>query len=219
MRSHRITRVQRARARGRAAAITALGAALLATAAGACKELTSLEQDAPSRVLAGDLFVPANAQLLVNSAISDFECALTNYIVTGGLVTDELIDTQLSQVGWDYDRRSIVPSLTQYAIATCGNTQVPAFYTPISIARASADQILTALEGWTDAEVQNRQALIATAAAYAGYSLILLGEGMCTAAIAGGPELTRAQLFQEATRRCRRSTPRSRSPAPRPTRS
>src|SRR5688572_20476057 len=68
----------------------------------ACAELTSLEQDAPSRVLANDLIAPENAQLLVTSAISDYECALASYIVTTGLVGDELIDAQLAQVGWDY---------------------------------------------------------------------------------------------------------------------
>lgn len=169
--------------------------------AGACSELTNLEQEAPSRVRASDLLVPANAQLLVTSAIGDFECALANYIVAGGLVGDELIDAQLSQVGWDYDRRTIVPSLTTYATAQCGGRQVPGVYTPISIARFQADAILTALQGWTDAEVANRNDLIAHAAAYAGYGLILLGEAMCTAAIDGGPELSRAQVFAEAEAR------------------
>jgi starch-binding outer membrane protein, SusD/RagB family len=171
----------------------------LLVAAGACKDLTNLEQEAPSRVRANDLLVPSNAQLLVTSAISDFECALANYIVAGGLVGDELIDAQLAQVGWDYDRRTIVPSLTTYATLQCGiSRQVPGLYTPISIARYQADVILNALQGWTDAEVTNRTDLIAQAAAHAGYALILLGEGMCSAAIDGGPELTRAQLFVEA---------------------
>jgi hypothetical protein len=44
----------------------------------------------------------------------------------------------------------------------------------------------------------NRQVLIARAASYAGYSLLLLGEGMCTTAINIGPELTSAQVFAEA---------------------
>lgn len=174
--------------------------ALLA-ASGACGELTSLEQEAPSRVRANDLLVPSNAQLLVTSAISDYECALANYIIAGGLVGDELIDAQLSQQGWDYDRRTIVPALTAYATVQCGGRQVPGIYTPINIARYQGDVILNALEGWTDAEVTNRTDLIAQAAAHAGYSLILLGEGMCTATIDGGPELSRAQVFVEAEAR------------------
>ena len=168
---------------------------------GACEDLTSLTQQAPSRVLADQLYTPANAQLLVNSAIGDFECALSNYIVAQGLVGDELGDAQLSQVGWDYDRRTVVPSLTTYAGQACGFTQVPSMYTPISVARFDADKILTALQGWTDAQVPSRQSLIAQSAVFAGYSLVLLSEGMCTASIDVGPELTRAQLAAEAEKR------------------
>ena len=171
------------------------------TTLAACNELTSLDQEAPSRVVANDLYVPANAQLLVTSTISDYECALAQYIVSAGLVGDELIDAQLSQQGWDYDRRTIVPSLAAYATVQCGATQVPGYYTPISIARSTADKILTALEGWTDEEVTGRQSLIAQAAAHAGYSLVLLGESACSAAIDGGPELTPTQVLTEAEAR------------------
>jgi hypothetical protein len=171
----------------------------------ACGELISLDQDAPSRVLETALRTPENAQLLVTSAISDFECALAQYIVAQGLVGDELIDAQLSQVGWDYDRRTLVPALTTYASAQCTATQVPGVYTPLSIARSTADGILTSLEGWTDEQVANRTDLIAQAAAYAGYSLVLLGEGMCSAALDAGPELTPAQLLTAAEERFTRA--------------
>ncbi len=168
---------------------------------GACNDLTSTSQQAPSRVIADQLYTPANAQLLLNSAIGDFECALANYIVAAGLVSDELGDAQLAQVGWDYDRRTIVPALTTYAGQACGAVQVPSMYTPLSVARFDADKLLTALNGWTDAQVTGRQGLIAQAAAYAGYSLLLLGEGMCTAAIDLGPEMSRTQLNAEAEKR------------------
>src|SRR5829696_309187 len=185
------------RARGwRYAYVTLFGAALVA-----CGEITTLEQEAPSRVVADDLYIPGNAQLLVTSAISDYECALAQYIVAAGLVGDELIDAQLSQVGWDYDRRTITAALPIYATNGCTSTQVPGYYTPISIARATADKILTSLEGWTDEEVTGRQSLIATAAAHAGFSLVLLGESACSAALDAGPELTPTQLLTEAEAR------------------
>jgi hypothetical protein len=174
---------------------------LFAAAAVACGDVVSLEQEAPSRVVADDLYVPGNAQLLVTSAVSDYECALGQYIIATGLVGDELIDAQLSQVGWDYDRRTITAALPIYATNSCTSTQVPGYYTPISIARATADKILTALEGWTDQEVTGRQGLIATAAAHAGYSLVLLGESACSAALDAGPELTPTQLLTEAEAR------------------
>ena len=96
---------------------------------------------------------------------------------------DELIDAQLSQVGWDYDRRTIFSASTPYSITDCGATQVPGLYTPLAVARFDADKILKLLQGWTDAQVTNRQSLMATAAVYAGYSLELLGEAMCSGAI------------------------------------
>jgi hypothetical protein len=57
------------------------------------------------------------------------------------------------------------------------------------------------LETWSDADVANRQKLLGQSYTYAGYSLVLLGEGMCTAAINVGPEMTPAQLFTEAKTR------------------
>jgi hypothetical protein len=47
----------------------------------------------------------------------------------------------------------------------------------------------------------NRQQLIGQAAAYAGYSLVLIGEGFCSAAINVGAELTSPQVFAEAKAR------------------
>jgi hypothetical protein len=180
--------------------LTVVGAALVAGAA--CYDAGKiLDQDAPSRVAATDLDDPTYAQLLVTSAVGDFECAFTQYIVATGLVGDELIDAQLSQAGWDYDRRTIFPASGPYSLFACGQTQVPALYTPLAVARFDADKILKDLQGWTDAQVPNRQTLIATAAVYAGYSLELLGESMCSAAIDLGPEMTRAQIFAAAEAR------------------
>jgi hypothetical protein len=181
--------------------LTVLGLA----ASTACDELTSLEQEAPARVIANDLVTPANAQLLVTGAISDYECALAQYIVATALVGDEFIDAQLSQVGWDYDRRSLIPALPIYASNTCNSVQVPGLYTPLQVARYQADVILTALEGWTDQEVANRNDLIAQSAAHAGYAVTLLAESMCSAAIDGGPEMTRAELFAAAEDRFTRA--------------
>ena len=171
--------------------------ALLCLATAACSDITSLEQDAPSRVLGNTLRDPAAAPLLVNSVITDYECALATYTVAGAMVGDEFLDAQLSQVVWDFDRRTLFPEM-QAATAGCGGVQAPGVYVPLSTARFLADNTLELLQGWTDEQVANRGSLIATVAAYGGYSLVLLGEGMCSAALDGGPELTREDLFNEA---------------------
>jgi hypothetical protein len=169
-----------------------LSTATLCTAL-ACSNL--LDVKAPDAINSSSLEVPASAQLLVFSSIGDFDCAYTSYVVASGLMSNELIETTLTAARWSYDRRDIDPNETLYSTSSCEGLGT---YTPISTARFTADHALGLLEGWTDDQVANRQFLIAQSAAYAGYSRILLGEGFCSAAIAGGPALTSQQIFQLA---------------------
>ena len=166
----------------------------------ACTDITSLDQENPGQLGADDLYLPANAQLLVNGAIADFECAFSRYVVGVGVFTDELSNAIASSSNIDYDRRTL-PSTATYGTGTCGNNQQAPIYTTLSIARASADTAVAKLTGWTDAQVANRTKLIGQASAYAGYSLVLMGEAMCSGAINLGPELTPAQLFAQAKAR------------------
>jgi hypothetical protein len=91
-----------------------------------------------------------------------------------------------------------------YGTATCGNNQQPPIYTTLSVARGSADTVISRLKIWSQAELPanvNRERLLGQAYVYAGFSILLLGEGMCSAAINVGPEITPAQLFAEAKSR------------------
>ena len=176
-----------------------VGLGLLGSAA--CTEITSLKQENPGQLSGSTLYVPTNAQLLVNGAIGDFHCALTRYAVGSGALMDELANAISNSANFDYDRRTL-PTNAAYGTSTCDNgLQAPGVYTPLSTARASADTIAARLEGWTDAQVVNRTKLIGQAYAYAGYSLVLLGESMCSAAINLSAEMTPAQLFAEAKTR------------------
>jgi hypothetical protein len=170
-------------------------ATLLGTAA--CTDITSLQQSNPGQLSSGIVFTPANAQLIVNSSQGDFECAYNQYIVASGLFVDELATAISNSANFDYDRRTIT-SGSPYGTASCTATQQPGAYTPLAAARASNDTAVAHLEGWTDAQVPNRSKLIGIASAYAGFSLVLLGEGSCTVAINLGPEQTPAQIFAEA---------------------
>src|SRR3954462_11155373 len=184
--------------------ITAVAA--LSVVASACSEITSLKQENPGLLSVETLYVPANATLLVNGAISDFECAYSRYVVGSGLFADEFT-VGISQTGnFDYDARRLTTNAT-YGTNNCGSptpssAQQPGIYTPLSTARATADTAAVKLEGWTDAEVgPTRQKLIGQAYSYAGLSLVLLGEGMCSAAINLGPEIQSPALFTEAVAR------------------
>ena len=176
------------------ATVAILGIAL---AGAACRDITSLQQSNPGQLSTGTVFVPANAQLIVNSAQGDFECAYNQYIVASGLFMDELANAISNGGNFDLDRRTITPS-SPYGTSTCTSQQSAAAYTPLAAALASNDVAVAFLQGLTDAQVPNRTKLIGVASAYAGYSLILLGEGSCTAAIKLGPELTQVQVFAQA---------------------
>ncbi len=63
----------------------------------------ALQVQTPSNIPAGSLEVPANAGLLVNSAIGDFECAAGAYAAMSGLITDELKDATQTADRYPYE--------------------------------------------------------------------------------------------------------------------
>ena len=119
-----------------------------------------------------------DAQLLVQSMIGDFDCALGSYVVATGLMSGEFQETTLTASRWSYDRRDIDPNESAYSTNDCTTIGT---YTPLQTARFTADHALKLLEGWSDNDVPHRTNLIAHAAAYGGYNRVLLGEAFCTA--------------------------------------
>lgn len=176
--------------------------ALLVASSAACNTDDLLKVDAPSQMPAEGLEQPGSAALLVNGAVADFECAYGAFVVVQGIISDELVDAQLGAAAWPYDRRDadLQPG-GAYGTNSCSSSQTPGVYTPLSTARWAADNVLTRLQAWTDEQVPDRESLIATSALYAGFSYTLLGMGMCSAAIDGGPEVTSDELLAMAETR------------------
>lgn len=170
----------------------------LVLGAAACGVDELLDVDAPDRIPAEGLIVPENAELLVNGAVGDFECAYGAYVALSGVMAGELTDATQTAARWPYDRRNVQPNDALYSTSECTGLGV---YTPLSRARWSTDNILENLQQWSDAEVEDRQQMIARAALFSGYSYLLLGEGFCSAAVDEGPELTSAQMFETAVER------------------
>lgn len=191
-----VVRIARRGSRRMFSASAAIGIVLAAVLVTACHDITNLEQSNPGQ-LGPDVFSPENADLIVNSARGDFECAYNEYIVASGTFMDELANAISQTNNFDLDRRTVTPN-SPVGTGDCDSQQFASVYTPLSIARASNDVAVTHLEGWTDAQVKDRDKLIGVASAYAGYSLVLLGEGMCSAALDLGPEQSPAQLFADA---------------------
>src|SRR5688500_9989243 len=184
----------------RALSVTAVVVATI-TIAG-CNTDDLLEVDTPANVPVDLLDDPNNATLMVNSAVADFECALGGMIAVEGIISDELADAQLGAAAWPYDRRDANTQTNgAYGTNACTGNQTPGIYNPLSTARYSGDHALANLNTWTDAQVPNRQALIARAALYAGFSYALLGMSMCSAAFDLGPEVQQADIFPLAEER------------------
>lgn len=193
-------------ARVRALTTRLVGAALAAGFLAACDINKALSVESPSRIPADSLETPANASLLVNGAVSDFECAFGAYVVVGGLIGEELEDYTQTAARWPYDRRDVQSNQTLYSTSACDGLGV---YTPLQTARVSANHIKRLLQSWTDAQVPagtNRPLLTATSAAYEAWSILLLGEGFCSTVFstidAGkftyGGEVTRADALKAA---------------------
>ena len=168
--------------KARLTTVSALGALLGGPVA--CD--SALEVEPASRIPAALIETPANAALLSAGAIGDFECAFNAYTMQGGIVGEEFIYTGQTLSRQPYDRRAMTKDDPDYAINSCTGAGV---YTPLQTARQSNENLLALLKTWSDEQVAagpgspNRTRLIATAAAYAGYSLVLLSEGFCTMAI------------------------------------
>src|SRR5687767_12737310 len=176
-----------------------IGAAM---ALAACSTDDLLEVETPANVPVGMIDDPANAGLMVNSAVADFECALGAMIAVQGIISDELADAQLGAAAWPYDRRDANTQTNgAYGTNSCISNQTPGIYTPLSTARFQADAALTKLEGWTDAQVPNRANLLAQAALYAGFSYAMLGMSMCEAAFDLGAPINQAAMFALAEQR------------------
>src|SRR5687768_2860772 len=194
--------------RRRQAVMRATGMIMVVAVVGslaACDLDELLNAESPSRVPATVLETPGNAELMVNSAIADFECAAGAYFVVSGLIGEELKDGLQTADRYPYDQRSLTPADRRYQAFECQNIGT---YLPLQTARASADRVQRYLQQWTDAEVApfNRTSGIAAMALVGGYSRVYLGEGFCSMSISTvfgteisyGGEISRDSVFGQA---------------------
>jgi hypothetical protein len=161
---------------------------------GACNSL--LEVEVPGRVTADALTDPSVAPILHAAALQSAQCAIAQYVATGGMLAGEYISANGFVDNHPWEWRGIVE--IKGAPGSCpGNraTTSMGYYTPMQQARFQLEDEAKRLEGFTDAQVPNRQLMLTEATAYAGYMYTMLAEGMCEMAINGGPKLTSAQVL------------------------
>lgn len=187
-------------ARRRAAAfrrgVLTVAAALLMSTMTACDGL--LDVDIPGAVSEEDLNNPALAVPLFNSGLGAFECAFGNYVATVGVLTEEYIVSSawLNDNIWGW--RGVE---TQSAAGTCSNNRNASgfgAYTPLHEARFIIESTIDRISAFDVAAVPDRDQMVTTLYAYAGYAYTLLGEGFCEMAIDQGPLMQPAEVLQRA---------------------
>lgn len=179
---------------GRAAAMAGLVLSFVFNTA--CSELLAV--DNPGRVPTSALKDPALAPTLNASALGAFQCAFAQYVATAGVLTGEY---QVSNSFVDANIWGWRGVDTKTAPGTCPTSRATTslgFYTPMQQARFQAEDAATRINAFTDAEVPNRIKMLSELNAYAGYSYVLLGEGMCKMTVGNGPLITRDSTFKIA---------------------
>ena len=148
----------------------------------------------PGQVAEGELDNPLLAPTMVVGAIGEFECALGQYVATTGVLSGEYIVGGFLLASNIWGRRWR-PNILETA-GNCGGGY--GYYTPLQTARFMAEDGSRRIEAFAEADVPNKNGLLAQLAAYAGYSNTLLGEGFCEMAIDAGPLETREQIWARA---------------------
>lgn len=186
----------------RTAVLSLAGVVIAAGLMAACNTSRLLDVSTPSSVPVAVLDDPANAQLMINSMVGDFQCAFGAAVVIEGLISGEMADAQLGAAQWPYARRDANTQTNGlYGTGPCNSEQGPGIYTPLSTARFDADHAIKNLTKWTDAQVTGRTALLADANLYAGFSYAMLGMSMCQAAFDNGPAVDQKGMFALAEQR------------------
>jgi starch-binding outer membrane protein, SusD/RagB family len=170
------------------------------TATGACNSL--LEVEVPGRVTADALSDPGLAPIMHAAALQSAQCAVAQYAATGGMLSGEYLSSNGFVDNHPWEWRGVVE--IQNAPGSCPgnrNTTSMGFYTPMQQARFQLEDQAKRLATFTDAQVPNRQLMLAEANAYTGYMYTMLGEGMCEMTIDNGPKMTSAEVFAIAEKK------------------
>src|SRR5580765_3296146 len=189
MRMHTVN----AHARRSAAVLLMLGL----TTASACNSL--LDVSNPSSVPAGDLNDPLLMPTLEAAAIQTFQCGLVNYAATAGMLSGEFWSSNGFVNNHPWEWRGVTEIKANDGSCAYGrNSTFMGFYTPLQQARYQLENTFERTDKFSDTDVPTKAKILTEMRAYAGYAYLLLGEGMCSMAVDGGPEITKAQVWAMA---------------------
>ena len=158
----------------RALLIPATVTILLVT--GACHNILSV--DLPGRIPTDLLNDPLTAPTLAASVTADFECAFSEYVLATTTLSDQFLGASGNLNAKNWGTKKIYEDDTGNETNQCG--QAYGAYLPLQTARFDANDVLTRLNGWTDAQAKVALApLRARVATLGAYAYTLLGEGFC----------------------------------------
>jgi starch-binding outer membrane protein, SusD/RagB family len=148
-----------------------------------CDLDTVLNVEAPDQITEDALTQAGAADLLVNSAIAQFECGYSGFMYDEAGKSDTF--DRIAGAGVSGSETYLVT--TDFA-DLCSDTDIEYDWGgSINLARRLAISTYEDLSGWTDQQVASRERKMATVAVYGGAALGLFGEFFCEYAIDGGP--------------------------------
>lgn len=162
-----------------------------------------LSVDLPGKVVEADLADPRQADLLVNSAISAFECGWSMYTAAAAHHSDEIMNASGNNWWRDMGWRQHRDDEARLSSGTC--TTAYSIYAPLHAARFLANNVYNRLEE-AGSEVTNLSTRQATLRAYGGYALVGLGESFCEMTLPSeegvpGPLYTTTEVLEAAEER------------------
>lgn len=170
-------------------------AVLLALVAGALAGCDGfLDVELPGQITEEGTFQPTQAEVLVNSAIADLECSMSDFIASNAAGSE---DVSSRSVGW---WGSVYEFSDSPGGANCSIAETSfGWFTPLHKGRWMAEQVYDRLENeWTVEQVPDRERLMGTAAIYAGLAYTQLGEYFCETSANTGPLMSPEEALTTA---------------------
>ncbi|HEY2377971.1 MAG TPA: RagB/SusD family nutrient uptake outer membrane protein [Gemmatimonadaceae bacterium] len=163
---------------------------------GSCSDILKVEL--PGRIPTDLLNDPLTAPTLAASVTADFECAFSEYVLATTTLSDQFLGASGNLNAKNWGTKKIYESDTGNETNQCG--QAYGAYLPLQTVRFESNDVLSRLNGWTDAQANVALApLRARVATFGAYAYTLLGEGFCAMRFDLGKQvLTPAQVLAQA---------------------
>ena len=170
-----------------------LAVAAFVLSLGACKSM--LEVDLPGNLTEDALHDPALAEVLVTSAVGNFECGLVDMWYPGQWFEE----TQNSGTGRPNALSGLRSQLVGVYADPCASGTGP-IWTTIQVPRQDARRAIEFIRGmtFTATNLPDTTFLIAKARLYEGYAIQLLAEQFCAVTFDAGPLITREAAYDSS---------------------